>query len=239
MAGFEQGTSRPGLRILLTPGDANREVLQAFLPSPQGFLREGRVFKPGSRGFAVMAEIAGRPCFVKHYRCLGWTYRVRNAFRTSRAIRTWEVSHHMLARGVPVPVPLFCIEERQFRLLGDAYLVTEFIDGGLDLQQYWEHATAPAREAVLRRCAEVLGRMHAAGCCHGDLKWNNVLVRGGDGYPEIVLVDVDAACCRVRLNRRRAAADLRRFVSDLERADPAGACRELFLSEWTRWLKSA
>lgn len=235
----EQVASRPGLIILLSPGAANREVLEAFLPCPEGFLRGGTVFKPGSRGFAVMAVIAGRACFIKHYRCLGWSYRLRNAFRASRAARTWEVSHRLLALGVPVPAPLFCVEERRSRLLGDAYLVTEFVAGSFDLLEYWGRANASAREAVLRRCAEVLGKMHAAGCCHGDLKWHNVLVRVNDESLEIVLVDVDAACCRPRVSRRQAEADLRRFVSDLERADPAGAYRDLFLGEWTRWLKSA
>jgi tRNA A-37 threonylcarbamoyl transferase component Bud32 len=239
MARAEQVASRPGLNIHLSPGVGNREVLEAFLPSPEGFLRGGTVFKPGSRGFAVMAVIAGRACFVKHYRCLGWSYRLRNAFRTSRAVRTWAVSHRMLALGVPVPAPLFCVEERRSRLLGDAYLVTEFVAGSCDLLEYWGRVTAPAREAVLRRCAEVLGRMHSAGCCHGDLKWHNVLVRVIDESPEIVLVDVDAAHCRTRVKRRQAESDLRRFVSDLDRADPSGVCRGLFLSEWERWLKNA
>lgn len=226
-------------RVLVSPGDENRAILDVFMRSPQEYVRQGRVFKPGSRGFAVMAEIGGRVCFIKHYRSRGWIYRVRNAFRPSRAARTFEVTRRLLTLGVPVPAPLFCLEQRRYRLLGEAYLVSEFIDQSINLRQFWDRSDDEARSSVLRRVAEIIGKMHAAGCCHGDLKWNNLLVGTSGSAFRIVLVDLDAASCRPGIGRRRCETDLRRFLRDLAAVDPTGGYRRQFLAEWQRWTSRA
>lgn len=206
--------------VLLSSDCSARSAMEEFIGDPSGVMRKSMICKHGSRGHAVMAQLAGRPCFVKHYRCLGPGYRVLNAFRQSRAVRTWSVSWQLLALGINVPKPLFCVEERIFRFLGESYLATEFVTDAVDLLVYWKQADEPGRQAVLQLCAEKIGSMHALGWCHGDLKWRNLMIRTG-GSLDIVFVDIDAAHrCRIA-RARQARSDLDRFLRDLEQY---GAC---------------
>jgi tRNA A-37 threonylcarbamoyl transferase component Bud32 len=232
-----KGSAAPTRRVRVAE-DRYRETLDIFLQSPQKFIEEGRVFKPGSRGFAVMAEIGGRACFIKHYRPLGWVYRVRNIFRASRAADTFKTMQHLRTRGVPAPAPFFYLEERRFLTLGDAYLVIEFVDKCVDLQQFWEKCDATGRWAALQLCAEILGKMHAAGCCHGDLKWNNLLVKEENGTLQVVLVDLDAASCFRPFSLLRRKADLRRFLRDLAAVDGAADYQDRFVAEWKQWTEA-
>ncbi len=77
--------------------------------------------------------------------------------------------------------------------------------------------------------------MHAAGCCHGDLKWNNLLVKQKGENLQIVMVDLDAASCFRPFSLLRRKADLRRFLRDLAVVDGAAAYQDRFVAEWKRW----
>lgn len=203
-------------RILLPSAGANREQMEAFLADPDGCMARGAVCKSGSRGYAVVVELAGLDCFVKHYRRLGFIYVLKNLFRTARAVRTWNVSWKLLKLGIRVPRPIFCIESRRFRLLGDAYLATEFVANGIDLRKFWRGATEEERLVALIKCAEIIGALHAAGWSHGDLKWQNILVVANSADPEIVLVDVDAARRHFWGIKRHALNDVNRFLCDMK-----------------------
>ncbi len=207
--------SRGGFTVYRDNSAETQAALEALLPDPDRLLRQGEVFKPGSRGFAVKVEIAGRPYFLKAYNCLGWGYRLQNAFRKSRALRTWCVNWGFYFRGVPVPRPVLCLEERRLRLLGRSYLLTEFAEKTSNLQKVWRSVNDEERRSLLDRVVRVLGAMHRSGCCHGDLKWNNILVRGKTGSEEVCLVDLDGG----RLSRQFSPASLRkdfnRFLRDL------------------------
>lgn len=219
-------------RILLPGGAKTRPQMEAFLSDPAGSMAKGLAHKQGSRGFAGVTSLAGQDCFVKHYRHLGLVYAIKNFFRTARAARTWKVSWELISLGLRVPAPLFCIVERRFRLLGDSYLATEFIVGGVDLLKYWRANGVEQRKAVLRKCAEMIGAMHAARWCHGDLKWQNILVVESGGQLETVLVDVDAARRHCLTGRRHATNDMNRFVRDLKKARADEEMVRLFVSAW-------
>lgn len=222
-----------GVRSRRLPEEGCDEALRALMADPQGALNQGFVCKRGSRGYAVAVRLAGLDCFVKHYRPLGFRYRFLNAFRESRALRAWKVSRHLQALGVAVPRPFFCVEWRRWRLLGDAYLATEFVAGGTDLLTWWENASSAERIPVLAECARVIGTLHARGWCHGDLKWRNLLVKCEEKV-NVVLVDIDAAeRCRW-LRKRRVTADVARFLRDFQRVSASPAEVDGFLAEWRR-----
>jgi len=220
------------MKILLDSEDNNRSLLKAFLEDPQGHVLAGEVYKPGSRGYAVKVLLAGQDVFVKEYRCLGTSYRILNAFRRSRAVYSWSVSWKLLAAGVIVPRPLFCVENRTCRLLDEAYLATEFVSGGVDLLSYWKKASEETRSRTLGKCAEVLGKMHALGWRHGDLKWKNILIRETTAAPDIILVDIDAARHCSFQKKRRITSDVSRFIKDLKKQGVNEQEVASFLLKW-------
>ena len=105
-----------------------------------------------------------------------------------------------------------------------------------DLHLYgWRLADVPCPERLLAAAAvaeslgRLVGRMHAAGVAHRDLKWANLLVVSGE-WPQTFLVDVDGLVLGRRVSVRRQAADLAHLAVGLT-AHPwitAGICRRFF-----------
>lgn len=221
---------RDGFTVCLTDQAENAPLLAALLPDPERLLAAGEVFKPGSRSHAVRVEIGQRSYFLKRYNCRGPLYSLRNAVRPSRAWRTWETTLTFQARQVPVPRPLVLLEKRRFRLLGRSYILMDFVAESERLRSLWPQLGEEARKTLLETLGAALGRMHRAGCLHGDLKWDNILVAsdGGSGFQ---LVDLDGS--RVLKSFRRASAekDLARFLQDLMRFNQ-GQGEEYVLKAW-------
>lgn len=208
-------------------------LFDALLPDPGRLVETGEVLKPGSRGFAVRVEIDGRSYFLKAYDCRGWVYRLRNALRRSRALHTWSVTWGFYKRGLPVPKPLICLEERRLRLLGRSYLFTEIVPEANDLEEVWSLSRRGDKIELLSRVGALMGKMHRTGCSHGDMKWNNILVLSGKTDPEVVFVDTDSARIASRPSRKRIRKDLDRFLRDLRKNEKDPFFSELFRKNWS------
>jgi tRNA A-37 threonylcarbamoyl transferase component Bud32 len=113
------------------------QALADLLPDPDRVLERGEILKAGRTVTAAKVELGGRAYFLKRYNCKGWFYRVRNAVRRSRAVRTWMVTWGLRLRHLPVPEPLICLEERRWRLLQRSYLLSEFIADAQPLATLW------------------------------------------------------------------------------------------------------
>ena len=225
---------RGPFRIFRWKSDEVAKIRDALLSDPDGLVVSGEVFKPGSRGYAVKVEIADRSYFLKAYDCLGWGYRLRNAFRRSRALRTWSVTWGLYLRGLPVPKPLVCLEERHLRLLERCYLVTEIVPEASDLAQAWERSSHQARIELLAKVGVLMGKLHRAGCSHGDMKWNNILLSSGDAGANVVLVDTDSARIASKPTKRRIKKDTDRFLRDLQKHEKDPFFAELFRKSWSK-----
>lgn len=162
-------------------------------------------------------------------------YRPRNGwkafcwlFRRSRARRAWQLGRELIARQIATARPLLMCEVRGGRFRRRSYLATEWIESAENLHLYgWALAGRPDRDRLRRaaRCARSLGRlvgrMHARGVAHRDLKAANLLVaeRGdsADGEPMgTYLIDLDGVRIRRRVHRGRRAADLARLAAGIE-----------------------
>jgi len=213
--GFER-ISRCGFSILVRPSVDALAALGVLMPDPDTSLESAIIFKPGSRTHAGMVTLEGKKYFLKRYNCRGFVYRLQNAFRRSRAVRTWWVTWEFVDRGVPVPKPLLCLEERRFRLLGRSYILMEFAENADPLVAVWPTLEAEERRSLLRKVGETLGRMHRSACLHGDLKWSNILVRRSEGGEwDVCLVDTDGSCVTSRPRVDKIQKDMRRFLRDL------------------------
>jgi tRNA A-37 threonylcarbamoyl transferase component Bud32 len=213
-------------------------ALQQLLPDPDRILDAGKELSSPWRSEAtdkVRVEIGGRAYFLKRYNRTGSLYSLKNAFRPSRALRSWRAVQRFARCGVPTPVPLLCLEERHRRLLGRSYLLFPFVaaEAGsfLDL---WPRLDSDVQRHCLEGLARVLGRMHRQGLLHGDLNWRNILAaREGEGF-RFWLVDLDGSRRISRFSAGRAEKDLSHFLRDLQRSGAAPELRTAFLDRWRR-----
>ncbi len=222
--------------------DLPEAELRRLLNDPDGLLwrnlhsfnNRGPV-KIDHNGLMVKAELilgehalAAAPVQVayKQYRCRNAWKSLCSLFRRSRARRAWHASHGLLARQIATPRPLAMCELRRgwlFTRRRESYLATEWIEAAENLHLAgWRWADQPGHRRLrwAARCAtslgRLIGRMHAAGVAHRDLKGANLLVVGQGDRLATYLVDVDAVRIGRRVGRSRRAANLARLAVAVE-----------------------
>ena len=149
--------------------------------------------------------------------------RLATAVRTRRTVSTFAHAARLRAAGVATPRPLACTAPPRRHVCRPAWLLTEWVDDTEDLSVLRRRLLAgdPAegRRAAGRVAAAVgalLGRLHAAGASHRDLKPNNVLVRTSPAGPVAAwVIDLDAVTFPPVLTGVRRRRDLARLARDL------------------------
>ncbi|MBE0575117.1 MAG: phosphotransferase [Desulfuromonadales bacterium] len=224
-----------GFRIWRRDDTTTASVLVDMMPDPDQAFEGARICKPGSRNHTGQVELAGGCYLLKRYNCRGWIYRFQNSMRPSRAVKNWDLMHHFLVRGIPVPDPYLCLEERCCRLLGRSYILMKFFSGET-LRQLWPKLDERGCIDLVASLANLLGRMHRFGLLHGDLKWDNIMVQRDSRSMYIQLIDFDGARQVSYPTRKKADHDLRRFLYDLRGNDPTGLWESRFMRGWSTWL---
>ena len=154
--------------------------------------------------------------------------RWATAVRTRRTVLTYAHAGRLRAAGVDTPRPLACTAPPRWQIDRPAWLLTEWIDGTEDLAVARRRlADAPAGKrlrvagAYAAAVGRTLGKLHAAGASHRDLKPNNVLVSrfavDPDTDPAAVrawVIDLDAVTFPALLTARRRRRDLARLLRD-------------------------
>jgi hypothetical protein len=219
--------------------DEAAEALTVLLRDPDHWLSSGESRSDrGSSCESAKVILAGRPYLLKRYDCRGILYRFKNAFRRSRALRSWIGAWGLLARGIAVAKPLVVMEERHGPLLGRSYILSEYLEEGQRMMDAWPHMAAPEKRRLLTQCAILLGRMNAMNMVHGDTNWNNILLFGPRSALQTALVDLDGCRPLRRLTHARALRDVDHFVRDMIRErNRADEFVECFLASWVRWLR--
>lgn len=207
-------------------------ALNILLPDPDAILDQGEVLKGGHTVQAATVVIGGRKFFLKKYNDKGFVYRFRNAFRKSRAVSTWMVSWEFFFRGLPVPEPILCLEERRFRFLKRSYILYEHIDHSLRLTQKWPSLDFQARKSILIRLGMKLGLMHRSGGIHGDLKWNNILI---DENNNVFFIDFDGSRIHFPCRSEKISKDLNRFLKDLSMFEKDETLKLAFTNVLQKW----
>ncbi len=159
--------------------------------------------------------IGGQKVYVKHFHSRGFFRRLGRAMGMSRAMREMKLSQYLNSRGVPTPPVLAA------RCSGGVeWLATCAVAPAEPADQWHEAALQRGDEDSLRAVrratialGRMIGRMHTAGVVHWDLHCGNILVRGGAGVGELVLIDLHRARRR-RLSRRIMAANLAQLLHD-------------------------
>jgi tRNA A-37 threonylcarbamoyl transferase component Bud32 len=120
--------------------------------------------------------------------------RLTQALGPNRTLRTFRAGHRLLAAGVATARPLAVIVPSRWDLAAPSWIVTEWLDGARDLAQFSPRTSGEA-SAAAAAVGKLLGRMHAAGWAHRDLKPQNLLVRftTGNDEAQAFVIDLDGA----------------------------------------------
>ena len=203
-------------------------LLRSIAANPGQLVRAaaGRPVKIGRESIVVQSELTigdqlAAVAVKRYQRRTFWKILAAN-FRPAKAIENWRKAEFLLARDIATPRPLLACRLRGWTTSNSSFLVTSWIGGGENLHLFgWRIAGRPiaARLCVAARCAvalgRLLGRMHAAGAAHRDLKAANLLVVEETGDPVVYLVDLDGLQPGMQFSFKRQARDLARLAAGL------------------------
>ncbi len=181
---------------------------------PQFWSRHG-ILTPagGGRGAAWFIDHGGEQWVLRHYRRGGFVARLsRDRYLWTgearvRAFAEYRLLAGLVARGLPVPVPVGARYERR-GLWYRCDLITRRIAGAASMSGAL--AAAPLGETIWRQVGSTIAQLHAAGVDHADLNAHNILV---DGRGAVSIVDFDRG--RVRRAGAWAARNLGRLHRSL------------------------
>ena len=185
----------------------------------------GETIKAGKSALIVRTEFPigqkSQPVAYKRVRRHEWWKRLLSPFRTNSCLRNFRLGMELLSRGIPTARPLAAIIPDRWQLSSESYLATEWIEGTVHCYA-WLFRIGKLSDSARRReltgmansVGDLLGKMHAAGVSHRDLKPGNVLTRAGRTNPEVFVVDLDGVTLR-RLGAKLRARNVSRFVVSL------------------------
>lgn len=150
-----------------------------------------------------------------HWR--GWRGALSDRLHGSRARRAVAGAKRIAEIGLDPPETLAWAELRRGGVVVESFLLTRFLAGSDPLPAAMPEIRRdpPRRRRLAFALGELIGRLHAAGVDHSDLKHSNLLVAGDDRY---VLLDLDSLIPPRRPNWRRrvrALGQLEAYAVDL------------------------
>ncbi|MHC4367076.1 MAG: lipopolysaccharide kinase InaA family protein [Planctomycetota bacterium] len=164
------------LRDLLSIADSPGQGKSEFAAVPSS--RFARVFRCG-----ISSGANGPEFYLKKYLCRSALDFVKHLFRPSRARRAFDASLMLARNGFDAPAVVALFERRVGPFCSDNSLLTEEVENAgsmveilTDLCTASDADTLVRKRDLIRAFAEMLGRMHAKGIFHGDLRLGNVLV---------------------------------------------------------------
>lgn len=187
-----------------------------------------------SSRFAVVHR--GRECYFKRYVVRGWRDFFKHLVRPSRARRALRGGGALERAGFHAPRPACLVEERVGGAVRASALVTEEVSHAPDLRAWLNRpvlgvATDLRRKrALLRAFAREVGRLHAAGFHHADMRIGNVLCRMKGSDWEFYWLDNEGIRRWRRLPRRLQIHNLMQV--NMERAGVTLADRMRFWQEY-------
>ncbi|HDS1735661.1 lipopolysaccharide kinase InaA family protein [Pseudomonas sp. BP8] len=165
----------------------------------------------GESGVQRLNDASGQLLYAK--RQIGHTYRsLLHPFGRPTVLREQDALHSFEQLGVRVPRIVYCGAQRDRDHQWRALLVSEALDGFVDLDSWHAEGARGAypqvlHERMLKDLADNLARMHLGHWQHGCLYGKHVFIKvtgeGEQARAEVALLDLEK--CRRRISRQRAA----------------------------------
>lgn len=201
---------------------------------------ESAVVRDGSRSrCARIVQLDERtplsvPLFFKVYRMRpGAQAWVKRRIGWHLPSWVWRTSWRLLEADIPVPRPWGYVTPNLLRPELACYYWAEWVEHAVPAKNL---AREPDRRHVVtdrrfaRQTAEILARLHGAGCYHRDMNWGNLLVDATND--RVWLVDLDSAHHWTLSARAAACRDLARLLMDAQRYEAPPDWREQFLEHY-------
>ncbi len=154
---------------------------------------------------------------------------LKHLFRPGRAERAFSASIILSQHGIPSPPVIVLGLKKLGPLPLDSFLITEEITDAQDIHAWitctWLNASDPVqavRRDFIRSLGSTIGRMHAAGIFHGDLRPGNILARREYERWVFYLLDNERTCqylCLPDRLRRKNLHQIGMFPIGLSRTD--------------------
>jgi tRNA A-37 threonylcarbamoyl transferase component Bud32 len=205
VSGPFQTLSRGG-RTGYAVAELPRDLLIRLVECPELPLRMGpaETVKAGNSALVVRAQlpIGDRlvPVAYKRVRRKTWAKQLTQFLGPNRTLRTFRAGHRLLEKGIATARPLAVIVPSRFDPTAPTWVATEWLEGAEDLTAFARRCRRlspgqrnQAATAVAVALGGLLGRMHAVGVSHRDLKPQNLMVRYelGSEAAEAFVIDLD------------------------------------------------
>ena len=170
-----------------------------------------------------------------------WLKQATQSLGPNRTLRVFRTGHRLLTLGIATARPLAVIVPSRFNPSAPSWLATEWLEDSANLAAFAERCRRLPHAERSRRAAAVavavgslLGRMHAAGIAHRDLKPHNIMVRFDltTGQASAALVDLDGVRFGRAVREERCWKNLSRLTIGEE------GWRDLEQSHRWRFLRS-
>ena len=145
-----------------------------------------------------VAGVDGDPGFyVKRYYYATWRRRLRGTFRGTffglhRGRAEFRLLNEMRSLGLPAVRPVAYGSRRAGHFVAACFLITEEVPGARNLTTFArdvitgrEPLDGDLRTLLLRRLAQQVAELHAAGFAHGQLFWRNVKLGGSSSVKPV------------------------------------------------------
>lgn len=167
------------------------KFVNKVLDNPDFFLLEDNVkqiFKHDKTTTVALIASANKQYVLKRYNARSVLHRFKRALRRTRAGRCWIMSQVFIDAGLNVAPVVGILEKRWGLFNGDAYFLSEYVEGRM-LLDYLPEQSEKQQSIVVEQMATVFAKMRAAKITHGDMKASNLLWFNQQVY----FIDLDGA----------------------------------------------
>jgi serine/threonine protein kinase len=158
-------------QALLDSGKALEERYQLTMVPSSKF---ARVYK-----FTVRFDSGDKVVYFKQYLCRSvWDF-IKGLVRANRAERAFKASEMLGENGFDTPAIIAMGEPGNGPLSAANFLVTLEIEDAKQIHQFISDGSLETRgrRELIRALGRTIGKMHAKGIFHGDLRLGNILAR--------------------------------------------------------------
>lgn len=130
-----------------------------------------------------------REYFIKRFRPEGFSDRLKDSIRGSRAACAWKAGIMLESAGFKVPVVVSLGEKRRIGFITDAFLITLPIKGVSLLELFIPVTNFKIKRDIIRQLGKEIGRLHKNGIIHGDLIPGNIFACEEAGRYSLCFLD--------------------------------------------------
>lgn len=179
---------------------------------------QGQVAREMSDRQTLRFEFNGRSYYRKWHRGVGWREIIKNILQLRMPVlgadNEWEALNTLRALNIPSLLPVAYGKRGINPARQQSFIVTRELAGVVQLDHYFEqHSVAiKPRRQIIGKVARMVRALHLAGINHRDLYLCHFMMKPEsielDTEPEIYLIDLHRAQCRVQVPHRWRVKDL-------------------------------